>query len=127
MANDDLDVPPQKMLAPLGTDSVMPTGTMHVEHNPMPVTSDDLKDFDTHEVNKRLLLAELKDYDLYQRNLHTAFGCVLNTRSLIDLVDASLRVHRQRRAVIQHFSEQCAPKKQKEDIEYDVMGNPIKQ
>ena len=86
----------------------------------------DLEEMETSKTNKHVFLKEMACYDVYQYNLHSCFKNVISVKGVIALVGAGMALQRQRRASVQHFSEQCRTTTSTQEIEYDVLGNAVK-
>ena len=86
-----------------------------------PIIESDLAHLTLNELDKKVLVSELADCNLYLRNIHKGFKHVVSTQNLISLVAAGIGVHKHRRAIIKDI------KAGKGDMfELDEHGNPIK-
>jgi len=82
------------------------------------VTDADLDSLDLSSLDKKVLINELSDYDMYLKNIHKGFGFIGSTNSLIKLVMAGVGVHKRRREVLKELKGN--PKRQ--TLELDENG-----
>ena len=92
---------------------------LHVEAQPQKVTEDDLTPYDLKPLDKKVLISEMADYDMYLKNIHKGFKHITSTRSLIHLVAAGINVHKHRRQVLKDIKGENKAK----TLEFDEHGN----
>jgi hypothetical protein len=85
------------------------------------IKDSDLAHLTLNELDKKVLVAELADCNMYLRNIHKGFKHVTSTKSLISLVAAGIGVHKHRRSVLKDISNSRGA-----TFELDEYGNPKK-
>lgn len=91
---------------------------LQIEVPKQTLTETDLDDFALLPIEKKVLVNELSDYDMYLKNIHKGFAFVGSTNSLIKLVMAGVGVHKRRREVLKELKG--APKNR--TLELDENG-----
>lgn len=91
---------------------------LQLDFSEQKVEESDLSYLTLQPLEKKILISELSDCDLYLKNIHKGFSYVRSTRSLIALVGAGLATHKHRRQVIKDIKES-----KKDPFELDEHGN----
>ncbi len=92
---------------------------IQLDLEPQKVNEDDLSPYKLESLDKKVLINEMSDYDMYLKNIHKGFKSVTSTRSLINLVAAGIQVHKHRRQVLNDIKNQ----KKASALEFDEYGN----
>lgn len=97
------------------TESILP---IKIETDSQKVTEADFDTYQLESLEKKVLINELSDCDLYLKNIHKGFGFAGSTNSLIKLVMAGIGVHKHRRQVLKDLK--ASPKNK--TLEFDENG-----
>lgn len=97
------------------TNSILP---LKIESQNQLVREEDFDTYQLESLEKKVLINELSDCDLYLKNIHKGFGLVGSTNSLIKLVMAGIGVHKHRRSVLKELKS--SPKNK--TIDFDENG-----
>jgi len=96
------------------TTSILP---LKIQSDNQQVREEDFDHYNLNELDKKVLINELSDCDMYLKNIHTGFGLVGSTNSLIKLVMAGIGVHKHRRQVLKDLRVSKA-----KTLEFDENG-----
>lgn len=73
---------------------------IEIDVDPQTVTEKDFDYLGLNDLEKKVLITELSDCDMYLRNIHSGFKFATSINSLIKLVGAGIGVHKHRRHVL---------------------------
>lgn len=94
---------------------------IQIEAEPQKITEAEFDQYKLDPIDKKVLINELSDCDLYLKNIHKGFSKIASTNSLIKLVMAGIGVHKHRRQVLKELKAVKANKQ----IELDENGELI--
>lgn len=92
---------------------------LQMDTTPQKVTEQDLDPYKLESLEKKVLINEFSDCDMYLKNIHKGFKHVSSTNSLIKLVIAGIGVHKHRRQVMRELKGV----KPNSTLEFDEHGN----
>lgn len=92
---------------------------IEIQIAPQSLQEEDFNHLGLNELDKKVLLSELADCNLYLKNIHKGFKFARSTSSLIKLVGAGIGVHRHRRQVLKDIKQGAG-----DIIDIDEYGNP---
>lgn len=109
MSNEDIEFPEDPFLPPERYDEEIKNQNdledvskfpVQMKTSNLEITDSDLDVYKLGNLEKKILINEISDCDMYLKNIHKGFKSVTSINSLIRLVGAGLGVHKHRRNVI---------------------------
>lgn len=92
---------------------------LQMDITPQKVIEDDLNPYNLKDLEKKILINEFSDCDMYLKNIHKGFRHITSTNSLIKLVMAGIGVHKYRRQVLNDIKAETKAT----TLEFDQHGN----